>query len=83
MSKPISNQLVPTALISQKIYFFRGTRVMLDSDLAKLYRVTTKNLNRAVKRNTDRFPADFMFQLKPKEAENLRFQTGTSSFPLL
>ncbi len=82
MPKPARNQLVPTALISRKIYFFRGTRVMLDSDLAQLYRVTTKNLNRAVKRNADRFPADFMFQLKPQEAENLRFQSGTSSLPI-
>jgi len=82
MPKPTRNQLVPTALISRKIYFFRGTRVMLDSDLAQLYRVTTKNLNRAVKRNADRFPADFMFQLKPQEAENLRFQSGTSSLPI-
>jgi ORF6N domain len=80
MPKPATNALIPTALISRKIYFFRGTRVMLDSDLAQLYRVTTKNLNKAAKRNADRFPADFMFQLKPKETENLRFQSGTSSF---
>jgi hypothetical protein len=80
MPKPPANALVPTALISRKIYFFRGTRVMLDSDLAQLYRVTTKNLNKAVKRNADRFPSDFMFQLKPIETEHLRFQSGTSSF---
>jgi hypothetical protein len=79
MPKPKANALIPAALIARKIYFFRGTRVMLDSDLAQLYRVTTKNLNKAVKRNADRFPADFMFQLKPKETENLRFQAGTSS----
>jgi len=52
---------------------------MLDADLAQLYGVTTKNLNKAVKRNANRFPADFMFQLKPKEMRFLRFQTGTSS----
>ena len=63
MPKPIANALIPTALISRKIYFFRGTRVMLDSDLAQLYRVTTKNLNKAVKRNPERCPEDFMFQL--------------------
>jgi len=80
MSKPTTNALIPSALISRKIYFFRGTRVMLDSDLAQLYRVTTKNLNKAVNRNADRFPSDFMFQLKPSETENLRFQSGTSSF---
>jgi ORF6N domain len=75
----MANQLIPAALIGRKIYFFRGTRVMLDSDLAQLYRVTTKNLNKAVKRNADRFPADFMFQLELNETENLRFQSGTSS----
>ena len=82
MPRPTTNALIPTALISRKIYFFRGTRVMLDSDLAHLYCVTTKNLNKAVKRNTDRFPSDFMFQLKPKETENLRFQSGTSSLAI-
>ena len=51
---------------------------MLDSDLAELYGVETKNLNKAVKRNLDRFPADFMFQLTAEEAEDLRFQIGTS-----
>ena len=53
---------------------------MLDVHLAQLYGVETKNLNKAVKRNLDRFPADFMFQLTLKEIENLRFQFGTSSF---
>ena len=51
---------------------------MLDSDLAELYQVETKALNRAVKRNADRFPEDFMFQLTHKEAKNLRYQIGTS-----
>jgi hypothetical protein len=51
----------------------------LDADLALLYRVSTKNLNKAVKRNAQRFPGDFMFQLKPEEAKILRFQPGTSS----
>jgi len=79
MPKTPSNAILPAALISQKIYFLRGTRVMLDSDLAKLYGVTTKNLNKAVKRNATRFPSDFMFQLKPRERQILRFQAGTSS----
>ena len=52
---------------------------MLDFHLAALYGVETKNLNKAVKRNFDRFPADFMFQLEVQEVENLRFQIGTSS----
>ncbi|MBI4982977.1 MAG: ORF6N domain-containing protein [Candidatus Omnitrophica bacterium] len=64
--------------IASKIFSIRGKRVMLDSDLAKLYRVTTKNLNKAVKRNIGRFPDDFMFKLNKKETESLRFQFGTS-----
>lgn len=63
---PSQNAIVPTALISQKIFFVRGTRIMLDADLARLYAVATKNLNKAVKRNANRFPADFMFQLTPR-----------------
>jgi hypothetical protein len=51
---------------------------MLDADLARLYGVATKNLNKAVKRNTSRFPSDFMFQLSPKELHSLGFQSGTS-----
>ena len=52
---------------------------MIDSDLAELYEVETKNLNRAVKRNIERFPKEFMFQLTKEEFDNLRFQNGTSS----
>ncbi|MGC1414434.1 MAG: ORF6N domain-containing protein [Candidatus Acidiferrum sp.] len=78
MPTPSQNAIVPTALISQKIFFVRGTRVMLDADLARLYGVATKNLNKAVKRNANRFPSDFMFQITPKELQILRFQTGTS-----
>lgn len=57
----------------------RGQKVMLDTDLAGLYRVQTKSLNRAVKRNVTRFPGDFMFQLTDSEAESLRCQFGTSN----
>ncbi len=64
--------------IEQKIYRIRGQRVMLDADLAELYGVKTKILNKAVKRNLDRFPEDFMFQLNNQELESLRFQIGTS-----
>lgn len=63
--------------IEQAVLLIRGQRVMLDRDLAALYGVETKNLNRAVKRNLDRFPADFMFQLTVDEAESSRFQFGT------
>lgn len=66
-------------IIKQKIYIIRGQKVMLDSDLAELYGVLTKNLNKAVNRNIERFPSDFMFCLTQQELDNLRFQTGTSS----
>ena len=65
--------------IRNLIYTIRGKQVMLDSDLATLYQVETKNLNKAVKRNINRFPVSFCFQLTEEEVENLRFQFGTSS----
>ena len=65
--------------IRNLIHTIRGKQVMLDSDLAVLYQVETKNLNKAVKRNNERFPASFCFQLTEAEVENLRFQIGTSS----
>jgi hypothetical protein len=65
--------------IEKMIYVIRGQKVMLDSDLAELYGVLTKNLNKAVHRNIGRFPDDFMFQLTAVEAESLRFQFGTSN----
>ena len=64
------NQLIPTGDIERRIYLIRGQRVMLDRDLAELYGVTTAALNQAVKRNSDRFPDDFMFQLDSEEFEN-------------
>ena len=66
--------------IQNLIYTIRGEQVMLDRDLADLYDVTTGNLNKAVKRNIDRFPDDFMFQLTKEELQNLIFQNGTSSW---
>lgn len=71
---------VPQETIESKIFLTRGKKVMLDSDLAVLYDVETKNLNKAVKRNIARFPDDFMFQLNKKEFENLRFQIVTSGY---
>jgi len=68
-----------SADIRELIFTIRGVQVMLDSDLAELYGVETKMLNRAVKRNIERFPAKFMFRLKKDEWENLRFQIGTSN----
>ncbi|MSR88118.1 MAG: ORF6N domain-containing protein [Candidatus Margulisbacteria bacterium] len=63
-------------LVQNKILTIRGIRIMLDRDLAELYKVTTGNLNKAVKRNLDRFPEDFMFQLNVEEYDSLRFQFG-------
>ena len=68
------------AIIQNKIYEIRGQKVMLDFDLAELYEVETKVLNQAVKRNTNRFPTDFMFQLTKTEYENLKSQIVTSSW---
>lgn len=65
--------------IENKIYEIRGKQVMLDSDLAMLYNVETKYLNRQVKRNIERFDDDFMFQLTLGEYQNLKCQIGTSS----
>ena len=64
--------------IKNLIYVIRGQQVLLDSDLAMLYQVETKNLNKAVKRNANRFPEDFCFQLFEEEYDSLRFQFGTS-----
>jgi hypothetical protein len=69
---------LPIEIIARQIYFVRGQKVMLDSDLARLYRVETFNLNKAVRRNADRFPEDFMFQLTREETQVLRFQIGIS-----
>lgn len=68
----------PIENIEAMIYTIRGQRVMLDSDLAKLYAVETSALNRQVKRNSERFPEDFMFQLSQEEHESLRCQFGIS-----
>ena len=80
MAKEISQLAIPDEIISSKIYQIRDKKVMLDEDLAELYRVTTGNLNKAVKRNISRFPDDFMFQLTKEEFEILTFQIGTSSW---
>lgn len=76
---PLSKtSLIPTERIEIAIYLIRGEKVMLDRDLALLYEVETKMLNRAVKRNLKRFPSDFMFQLTADESDGLRYQIGTS-----
>ena len=70
--------MVPVERIERLILLIRGQKVMLDADLAELYRVDTKALNRAFRRNRDRFPEDFVFQLTENEFEDLRCQIGTS-----
>jgi len=66
--------LIPSEIISQKIFIIRGIKVMLDQDLREFYQITTGNLNLAVQRNQRRFPADFMFQLTLLEHESLILQ---------
>ena len=72
--------LVPAERIDRMILLVRGQKVMIDTDLAELYGVPTKALNQAVKRNADRFPEDFMFQLTVEEWRNLKCQIGISSW---
>ena len=73
--KPIEiSTYLSTEVIERKILFIRQRKVMLDSDLAELYRVPTRALVQSVKRNPKRFPADFMFQLAKNESESLRSQ---------
>lgn len=73
-------QPVGFAAIESRIHLVRGTKVMLDADIAELYGVATRDLNRAVARNRERFPGDFMYQLTTQELANLRCQIGTSSY---
>jgi len=71
--------MIADELVMNKIYIIRGQKVMLDRDLAELYNVITKNLNKAVKRNIKRFPDDFMFELNDTEFREWRGQFGTSN----
>lgn len=77
----MSNALViPDDIITSKIYLIRAQKVMLDKDLAELYSVENKQLKRQVRRNMERFPEDFMFELNQQEFDNLKSQFGTSSW---
>ncbi len=71
---------MPANLVNRRIFFIRGRHVMLSSHLAELYQVEAKALNQAVKRNLDRFPPDFTFQLNKKESEDLKSHIVTSSW---
>jgi ORF6N domain len=77
--KSPGRQLVPMEAIERRILLIRGRKAMLDSHLAELYRVPTKRLNEAVKRNLARFPEDFMLRLTAAETESLRSQIATSN----
>ena len=79
LKRPLMKNLIPSELIENRIFVIRGVKVMLDRDLAKLYRVEVKVLNQAVQRNLDRFPKDFMFKITRDEASNLKSQIVTSS----
>ena len=76
----MKRKIISAERVLQSIRWIRGQKVLLDSDLATLYGVTTGNLNKAVKRNVDRFPSDFTFQLEPEELAHLKFQFGIPSW---
>lgn len=76
--RTVAESIVPIERVQQAILMLRGQRILLDSDLARIYQVETKVLVRAVKRNIERFPEDFMFQLSTEELQALRCQNGTS-----
>jgi len=80
MGKGTNHLAIPDEIITSKIYLIRDKKVMLDEDLAELYNVTTGVLNQAVKRNIDRFPEDFMFQLEKDEFETWLYQFGPSGW---
>ena len=80
MTQYSNNLVIPDEFINSKIYVIRDKKVMLDEDLAELYDVETRRLNEQVKRNKERFPVDFMFQLTKEEFENLKSQFATSSW---
>ncbi|MGY0038105.1 ORF6N domain-containing protein [Pedobacter sp. NJ-S-72] len=77
MDEQKTELLIPEELVMNRIYYIRGHKVMIDSDLAELYEVETKQLKRQVKRNLERFPEDFMFELTQEEYYVSRCQNGT------
>ncbi|MFX1706889.1 ORF6N domain-containing protein [Chitinophaga sp. CC14] len=78
MAKNIKQASIPDEIVKNKIYFIRGQKIMLDRDLAELYGVETKRLKEAVRRNINRFPEDFMFEMAKEEFENCRTQIASS-----
>ena len=79
MAKTNKELMIPDELVMNRIYLIRGQKVMLDRDLAELYGVETKRLKEAIRRNIDRFPEDFMFEMTLEELENWRTQFATSN----
>ena len=80
MGKGKNNLMIPDEVLMNKIFLIRGQKVMIDSDIAELYKVETRRLNEQVKRNIDRFPINFIFQLTKEEFENLKSHFATSSW---
>lgn len=79
-NQPLNLMSIDNKNIEECIYNIRGQQVMIDSDVAFFFGVETKNLNKQMKRNIDRFPEDFCFQLNSEEFKNLRFQNVTSNY---
>ena len=75
--------LTPDEIVIDKIYLIGSKKIMVDRDLAELYGVETKRLKEAVRRNINRFPTDFMFQMNEDEFQNWRTQIASSNFPVL
>src|SRR5678815_711785 len=79
MAKTNKELMIPDELVMNRIYLVRGQKVMLDRDLAELYGVETKRLKEAIRRNINRLPDDFMFEMTPEELRNWRTQFATSN----
>ena len=80
MEKDKNKLMIPDEVLMNKIFLIRGMKVMIDSDIAELYEVETRRLNEQVKRNIERFPINFMFQLTKEEFDNLKSHFATSSW---
>ncbi len=80
MGKDKNKLMIPDEVLMNKIFLIRGLKVMIDSDIAELYEVETRRLNEQVKRNIERFPINFMFQLTKEEFDNLKSHFATSSW---
>jgi hypothetical protein len=82
MARKHETAIIPVERIENRIFLVRGLKVMLDMDLAEVYGVATKRLNEQVRRNIERFPQDFMFELSNEEVRNLRSQIATANLSM-